>query len=576
MVLESKDKVTSLTLESPLIATEATSIPLLWQPGTDIIRPTDTVSTQLTYIALPNGRYLRLSYGAMSCQGRTVRRGGKANQDSWVIAPSLGGNDQSFLMGVFDGHGPKGEDASHYCAVHLSSLIQAQPDFEQNVFRALRSSFEPLHEGYIRAAAAAHKSGLHADPSVSGTTAITVLLHGNKFACANVGDSRAVMFSETIPLTRLFPASPRSPSSMSPAPSTPATPSTRRKLFGKGGFFSPKKKTEEEAGSEGNVEASTPVSPGKGGFPNEQAGFSPSKDSKEVINATNVELETKDETEKEKMQESAAPELEAGEPETKEPSGSVSTPATPVRSSRVSSTSAPSTPAPSQGAEAKPDLATAVAASEMDNEPQQWVPIPLSRDHKPTRSDERKRVENSQAVVLSERDLGLADGDASKLYICRAVNGVTQYGVLFTRSLGDADAHAHLGLTATPEVVEGALTEQVRAIVLASDGIWDVCSETTVADILQTTPRKPLHTAAHAIAGAKSDSGADVDEEVGSSEKSLPDAQLAVETLVKRASEAWNADSPGRRDDITAIILFCDFIDAEVAEAEMKAFAPRA
>lgn len=196
MLLDSKGKAAIMEQQAPPLATMATAIPLLWQPGTAITRPSDTRETQLTYIPTSDGRYLRLCYGAMSHQGYTTRRSGKVNQDSWIIAPSLRGDPQSFLMAVFDGHGPKGEDASHYCAVHLATLLQAQPDFQYDPFHALRSSFEPLHQGYIRSAAAAQKAGLHADPNVSGTAAITVFIQGNKFACANVGDSRAVMFLE--------------------------------------------------------------------------------------------------------------------------------------------------------------------------------------------------------------------------------------------------------------------------------------------------------------------------------------------------------------------------------------------
>ena len=50
------------------------------------------------------------------------------------------------------------------------------------------------------------------------------------------------------------------------------------------------------------------------------------------------------------------------------------------------------------------------------------------------------------------------------------------YAVL--RRAGDEDAHAHLGIIATPELQHGTLRpDQDRFIVLASDGVWDVMSE---------------------------------------------------------------------------------------------------
>lgn len=43
---------------------------------------------------------------------------------------------------------------------------------------------------------------------------------------------------------------------------------------------------------------------------------------------------------------------------------------------------------------------------------------------------------------------------------CSVHAGTIRYGVLFTRSIGDADGHAYLGLTATPEMTTGNLTER--------------------------------------------------------------------------------------------------------------------
>jgi serine/threonine protein phosphatase PrpC len=63
-------------------------------------------------------------------------------------------------------------------------------------------------------------------------------------------------------------------------------------------------------------------------------------------------------------------------------------------------------------------------------------------------------------------------------------NGTIRYGVLFTRSIGDADGHAHLGLSATPEVKTGRLDARDRFVVLASDGVWDYMSEEDVAGLV--------------------------------------------------------------------------------------------
>lgn len=65
-------------------------------------------------------------------------------------------------------------------------------------------------------------------------------------------------------------------------------------------------------------------------------------------------------------------------------------------------------------------------------------------------------------------------------------NGSIRYGVLFTRSIGDADAHAHLGLVATPEIRRGTLDPmRDKFIVLATDGVWDFLDEDAVARMVE-------------------------------------------------------------------------------------------
>ena len=43
-------------------------------------------------------------------------------------------------------------------------------------------------------------------------------------------------------------------------------------------------------------------------------------------------------------------------------------------------------------------------------------------------------------------------GDDDKVYVCRERKGDIVYGVLFTRSIGDYDAHQNLGVESKPEV----------------------------------------------------------------------------------------------------------------------------
>ena len=98
--------------------------------------------------------------------------------------------------------------------------------------------------------------------------------------------------------------------------------------------------------------------------------------------------------------------------------------------------------------------------------------IALSDDHKPQRPDERLRLDASSAVLLTEKEVR-GCGNDDKVYVCREREGDIVYGVLFTRSIGDQDAHDFLGVSAEPELTTHKITSQSRFLLLASDGVWD-------------------------------------------------------------------------------------------------------
>ncbi len=162
-----------------------------WEPGSEIERPESTPETQVFYIPLPNGTRLRVSYAATCLHGRSPRPPHKPNQDSFVIAPALGGDPTRAMFAVFDGHGPKGEDASNYCRINIPDLTVRSPSFGTAPFDALTSSFEAAHRKFL--ANASNRTGT--DTQVSGSTAVAVMLRGTEWMCANVGDSRVSLGS---------------------------------------------------------------------------------------------------------------------------------------------------------------------------------------------------------------------------------------------------------------------------------------------------------------------------------------------------------------------------------------------
>lgn len=112
-----------------------------------------------------------------------------------------------------------------------------------------------------------------------------------------------------------------------------------------------------------------------------------------------------------------------------------------------------------------------------------------------------------------------------------------QYAVMFTRSMGDADAHANLGVIAEPEVRASRLRPGKELFfVLATDGVWDTMSNEQVADCV--------------------------------SHSTGP--QAAAEAVIARARWAWSMRSGERKDDITCIVVWLRWMDESEARRESR------
>ncbi|PON41970.1 Protein phosphatase 2C [Trema orientale] len=93
------------------------------------------------------------------------------------------------------------------------------------------------------------------------------------------------------------------------------------------------------------------------------------------------------------------------------------------------------------------------------------VPMPLSRDHKPDRPDERERVEAAGGRVISW-------------------NGSRVLGVLATsRSIGDH--YLKPFVISEPEVTVHERTQSDAFLVIASDGLWDAVSNEFACEVVR-------------------------------------------------------------------------------------------
>lgn len=94
--------------------------------------------------------------------------------------------------------------------------------------------------------------------------------------------------------------------------------------------------------------------------------------------------------------------------------------------------------------------------------------IELSRDHKPTRDDEKKRIHDKGGRII-------------RVGIWR-VQGV----LAVTRALGDRRLKQFV--TSEPEITTHKLGPEDDLLVLASDGIWDVLTSQQAIDIARAQP----------------------------------------------------------------------------------------
>lgn len=139
--------------------------------------------------------------------------------------------------------------------------------------------------------------------------------------------------------------------------------------------------------------------------------------------------------------------------------------------------------------------------------------IPLSEDHKPNRPDEKKRIAEAGGVVMDMNGVARVTDKLGAKGQARKKGDVPRY-LAVSRAMGDL-WHKTCGVISEPDVKTINVDYQDEFIVIASDGVWDVCSNQEVVDIV----------------------------------KSHDNAQLAAEAVVKESFDK------GSQDNLTAIVV---------------------
>ncbi|XP_058114463.1 protein phosphatase 2C and cyclic nucleotide-binding/kinase domain-containing protein isoform X1 [Magnolia sinica] len=134
-------------------------------------------------IRVPAVNY-ELRYSYLSQRGYYPDALDKANQDSFCIHSPFGTNPNDHFFGVFDGHGEFGAQCSQFAKRKLCENLLRNSRFHMD-------AVEACHAAFLATNSQLHSDSL--DDSMSGTTAITILVRGRTIYIANSGDSRAVI-----------------------------------------------------------------------------------------------------------------------------------------------------------------------------------------------------------------------------------------------------------------------------------------------------------------------------------------------------------------------------------------------
>ena len=147
-----------------------------------------------------------------------------------------------------------------------------------------------------------------------------------------------------------------------------------------------------------------------------------------------------------------------------------------------------------------------------------WTFQQLSRDHKPNEPDEAQRILDCDGEIEK-----IEDDDGNWTGPLRVwVKGSDGPGLAMTRSFGD-EIGASVGVISTPEVGEYTIKEEDRAIIIASDGLWEYMSNKEVTEIIEKLIVKK-------------------------------DANIIVNQLYKESVNKWRINDQGI-DDITIICI---------------------
>ena len=167
-----------------------------------------TIKEKKTVNALKEGRVKNV--GSYSQAGKSEDGFTKINQDSFLVLQTEYNLKDFNIFCVMDGHGINGHLVSRYLMKYINLFFKnnkkmnASNKNEDSIYQRLKKSdYHILRRLFRHAERDLHKKS-KIDANLSGTTCVMVAQIGDRFICANIGDSRAIMIktgNEIVPLS---------------------------------------------------------------------------------------------------------------------------------------------------------------------------------------------------------------------------------------------------------------------------------------------------------------------------------------------------------------------------------------
>lgn len=162
------------------------------------------INTSTLNISDNNPKWIINKYGIRSKEGETCNGIAKVNQDSSLALISnykeKGVNKQLSIFGVFDGHGENGHNVSQTVKKAIESyftkevLLRYKNNNNETLYLYLtKNNYQIIYDTFKKASETLKMQPFNC--FLSGTTCILVIIVNDTIICANVGDSRAVLYS---------------------------------------------------------------------------------------------------------------------------------------------------------------------------------------------------------------------------------------------------------------------------------------------------------------------------------------------------------------------------------------------